>query len=84
MAKSGHRVGGRHHRYNGSGHSSIKGYDTKNAPEQSSANKVDPGKHHQASYMPGIGKGHGVSHMGSGERRGLEHLPRALKGRGGY
>jgi hypothetical protein len=82
MAREG-RVGGRHHRYNGSGHSSIKGYDTKNAPEQSTANKNDPGKHHQASYMPGIGSGHSVSHVGAGERRGLMHLNPA-KARTGY
>jgi len=77
------RIGGRHHRYNGGGHSSVKGYDTKNAPEMSTANKNDPGKHHQAGYMPGIGRGHGPSHVGASERRGLQHLGR-LTARKGY
>jgi hypothetical protein len=89
MAK-GHRVGGKHHRYTGSSHSEVKGYDAKfhnfgsGELQSSTANKIDPGKHHQAGYMPGLGGGHGLSHMGKGERRGLEHLPRAMKGRGGY
>ena len=68
-----HRVGGRNHRYTGTEHTTMKGYNTTNAPEVSTANKIDPGKHHTPQGRTGIGGGHGVSHMGRGENRAIQH-----------
>jgi hypothetical protein len=79
MAKHS-RTGGKHHRYHGSHHSESGGYNTKGAPEMSTPNKIDPGKHHQAAYRSGEGKGRGTGHTPKGPLGGIRHV----KARTGY